>query len=73
MPAVLVAGHGPFTWGRDAAHALLNAIALEAVAEMALGTWAIDRQTPELEANICWKNTIVASTAPTPITDRRNS
>ena len=43
MPAVLVAGHGPFTWGRNAADAVQNAIALEAVAEMAIGTWWIDR------------------------------
>ena len=38
MPAVLVAGHGPFTWGRDAAEAVQNAVVLEAVAEMAAGT-----------------------------------
>ena len=44
MPAVLVAGHGPFAWGRNAAEAVENAVALEAVAEMALGTWLLDRQ-----------------------------
>ena len=38
MPAVLVAGHAPFTWGKDAADAVKNAVALEAVAEMAIGT-----------------------------------
>jgi len=48
-PAVLAAGHGPFTWGASAAQAIENAIALEAVAEMTLGTWQIDRQAPELE------------------------
>ena len=36
MSAVLVRSHGPFTWGRDAAGAVVNAIALEAVAAMAL-------------------------------------
>ena len=55
MPAVLVAGHGPFTWGGDAEKALENSVALEAVAEMVLGAWSIDRavdhgyMVPELE------------------------
>ena len=44
MPAVLVASHGPFTWGRDAEDAVANATALEAVANMA-------RQTFELNPN----------------------
>jgi L-ribulose-5-phosphate 4-epimerase len=35
MPAILVGGHGPFTWGTDATEAVANAIALEAVAAMA--------------------------------------
>jgi L-ribulose-5-phosphate 4-epimerase len=42
MPAVLVASHGPFTWGRDAQDAAENAIALEAVAAMAAGTLAVN-------------------------------
>jgi L-ribulose-5-phosphate 4-epimerase len=42
MPAVLVASHGPFTWGRDATQAAENATALEAVAAMAAGTLALD-------------------------------
>ncbi len=42
MPAVLVASHGPFTWGQDAAAAADNAIALEAVAAMASRTVALD-------------------------------
>jgi L-ribulose-5-phosphate 4-epimerase len=37
-PAVLVANHGPFTWGKDADEAVHNAVALEAVAQMALGS-----------------------------------
>ena len=49
MPAVLVAGHAPFTWGAGAEKALDNSVALEAVAEMVLGTWSIDRAAPELE------------------------
>jgi len=35
---VLVAHHGPFTWGKNPVEALNNAIALEAVAAMAFGT-----------------------------------
>jgi L-ribulose-5-phosphate 4-epimerase len=42
MPAVLVASHGPFTWGRDAAEAVTNAIALEAVAALAYRTLALE-------------------------------
>jgi L-ribulose-5-phosphate 4-epimerase len=41
MPAVLVRWHGPFTWGRDATAASVNAIALEAVAAMAARTLAL--------------------------------
>jgi L-ribulose-5-phosphate 4-epimerase len=35
MPAVLVASHGPFTWGKDAAEAVYHAWMLEYAAEMA--------------------------------------
>jgi L-ribulose-5-phosphate 4-epimerase len=40
-PGVLVASHGPFAWGSDAAEAVENAVALEAVAELALHTLAL--------------------------------
>jgi L-ribulose-5-phosphate 4-epimerase len=46
MPAVLVASHGPFTWGRDAGSAAEHAVALETVAAMAAGTLALN---PEAE------------------------
>ena len=42
MPAVLVASHGPFTWGADAARRSTTPIALEAVAAMATRTLALD-------------------------------
>jgi L-ribulose-5-phosphate 4-epimerase len=35
MPAVLVASHGPFTWGADAAEAVYHAVMLEYAAELA--------------------------------------
>ncbi len=38
VPAVLVANHGPFTWGPDAASAVESAVVLEQVADMAIGT-----------------------------------
>ena len=41
VPAVLVAGHAPFVWGPTPAKALENAIALEAMAQMATLTLAI--------------------------------
>lgn len=42
MPAVLVASHGPFTWGRDAAGAVEAAVALELVATMAERSLALE-------------------------------
>ena len=41
MPAVLVASHGPFTWGASAMDAAMNAEALELVAEIAHRTLTI--------------------------------
>ena len=38
MPAILVAGHGPFTWGATAADAVHNAAMLEYLAGMAAQT-----------------------------------
>lgn len=38
MPAVLVAGHAPFCWGKDTLEAAHNAVVLEAVARMAFYT-----------------------------------
>lgn len=38
VPAVLVCSHGPFTWGKDAAKSVENAIILEEIAMMAWHT-----------------------------------
>lgn len=38
MPGVLCSNHGPFTWGKDAAEAVHNAVVLEEVAKMAFRT-----------------------------------
>lgn len=40
-PAVLVAGHAPFAWGRDTEEAVENALILEYVARLAAETLAI--------------------------------
>jgi L-ribulose-5-phosphate 4-epimerase len=45
MPAALVAGHGPFCWGKDAADAVHNAVVLESVARMAVYTMALRPDT----------------------------
>jgi L-ribulose-5-phosphate 4-epimerase len=42
MPAVLVANHGPFTWGADPADAVEENVVLEQIATMALGTITIN-------------------------------
>jgi L-ribulose-5-phosphate 4-epimerase len=42
IPAVLVANHGPFTWGKGPAEAVEAAVILEQTAKMALGTIIIN-------------------------------
>lgn len=42
VPAVLCSNHGPFTWGKDAAEAVHNAVVLEEVAKMARNTELIN-------------------------------
>jgi len=42
MPAVLVANHGPFTWGKTPAMAVESTVVLEQIATMALGTITIN-------------------------------
>ena len=41
-PGVLIAGHGPFTWGKDALDSVKNNLVLERVAAMAIGTLQLD-------------------------------
>ncbi len=56
MPAVLVAGHGPFTWGRTPAEAVHHALLLENVAAMARATLDIDPRVRPLPAHILRKH-----------------
>jgi len=51
FPAVLVANHGPFTWGKTASAAVQSMVVLEQIAAMALGTITINpRQGPVSKA-----------------------
>ena len=62
-PAVLVASHGPFVWGRTATAAVEAAIALEAIAAMAFRTLAIEASTSEISGEPS-RVTSTGSTAP---------
>ncbi|MFC1234004.1 L-ribulose-5-phosphate 4-epimerase [Vibrio sp. F74] len=42
VPSVLVAGHAPFSWGKDAKDAVHNAVVLEEVSAMALATRSLN-------------------------------
>jgi L-ribulose-5-phosphate 4-epimerase len=48
VPAVLVAGHAPFAWGKDAGDAAHNAVILEYVARMASHTLSINAESRPL-------------------------
>jgi len=56
MPAVPVAGHAPFTWGGNARESVQTAVALEAVAEMTLGTRLIAPDASKLETYVLEKH-----------------
>ena len=51
-PAVLCKNHGPFTWGKDAAEAVHNAVVLEEVAKMARNTELINPDVKPAPDNI---------------------
>jgi L-ribulose-5-phosphate 4-epimerase len=51
-PGILVASHGPFTWGESPAAAVANAIALESIAAMAFETLAIDPNAAAVSAGL---------------------
>ena len=55
-PGVLAAGHGPFTWGPDPLKAVGNAVALEAMAQMAVATFALCPETVPLPVHILDKH-----------------
>ena len=53
---VLVACHGPFTWGKDPAKAVYNAIVLEEIAKMAFLTLQISADTPSIKQSLIDKH-----------------
>lgn len=55
-PGVLVAGHGPFCWGKDAYDSVKNALILERVAEMAIKTMTLKPDVKELPGHISDKH-----------------
>ncbi len=51
-PAVLVKGHGPFTFGKDGANSVYNAVVLEEVAKMAMIMLSVNSFSKELPSHI---------------------
>lgn len=48
-PGVLVAGHGPFCWGKDAEDSVKNSLMLERIAEMAIKTFQVNPDAKVLQ------------------------
>ena len=55
-PMVIVAGHGPFTWGKDAAKAVYHAVILEEIAHMAYLTQTLRPGVTSLKQTIIDKH-----------------
>ena len=55
-PMVLVAGHGPFTWGESAEKAVYHAAVLEEIAKMAFLTRTLDAQAARLPDRLIRKH-----------------
>jgi L-ribulose-5-phosphate 4-epimerase len=53
---VLVACHGPFTWGKDPAKAIYNSIVLEEIAKMAYLTLQINPSAAAIKQSLCDKH-----------------
>ena len=56
IPGVLLHGHGPFTWGKDAKSAVMNAVVLEEVAKMNVITRQLNSYAAELPQRILDKH-----------------
>lgn len=52
MPGVLVASHGPFSWGGSPEDAVSNAVALETVAAMAYRTVTLEASVRPIESHL---------------------
>lgn len=56
MPGVLVASHGPFTWGKSPKDAVFNAKVLEEIAEMAFKSKLINENLDKMDDNLLDKH-----------------
>jgi L-ribulose-5-phosphate 4-epimerase len=56
VPGVLLHGHGPFTWGKDAHSAVMNAVVLEEVCKMNLLTRQLNSFAEELPQRVLDKH-----------------
>jgi L-ribulose-5-phosphate 4-epimerase len=56
VPGVLVAGHAPFAWGKNAADAVNNSLILERIAQIALGSFQLNPALAELPSYIQGKH-----------------
>jgi len=43
LPGAIISGHAPFAWGKDAFDAVHNAVVLEEISAMAIGTRALNQ------------------------------
>ena len=55
MPGVIVSGHAPFCWGKNASNAVHNAVVLEEVAMMAISTRQLN-QTVKIQQTLSDKH-----------------
>ena len=49
VPGILVANHGPFSWGKDAHEAVYHGVVLEELAKMALHTCALNKEIEAID------------------------
>lgn len=56
VPAVLLNGHGPFTWGKDANEAVVNAVVLEEVCKMNYYTKRLNEDVEALPKRVLDKH-----------------
>jgi len=49
VPGILLSGHAPFSWGKNASQAVHNAVVLEEVAKMALNTYLLNPQMKAID------------------------
>jgi len=56
IPAILLKGHGPFTWGKDSNEAVVNAVVLEEVCKMNYYTEKLNENVEKLPQRVLDKH-----------------